>query len=539
MTMKIQRTVIALAAGAIVAALNGGMAAGQDQPWTHWAGDAAHSSTAARAPNNLGNVAWVATPQALPGELEEFVSRGGVVTADGRVFITARRYVDDGTGLWEHTDNIVICYGGEDGTRLWDTFIDADIYEYDSWATPAIDQANGTVIVASHFSVYALNVIDGEVAWERELPNVLVNASPTLSDDLQSEDVPANRVFITDYTGFTPSGGGLYAINVSPYDASGNPYEPGEIVWQDRTLPGTSGNTVAYADGYVYVATTHGGVIRRYAALDGGGAGVDAVPDWETDTGISQVAHYAGFYGGVTVRGGHVYAAAYQFYGTGNSSRMYKLAADDGELIWEQPCERTDSIPIVTADGRIYLAAGIEGFGSAVKIQAFEDHGTYAAQLWDTYADTGGGLTVGGWTHQPLLSRGLLYCGTPDESEFFAPYTDLYLLDVSRSPTDPGFVIDHAAGSGGSPATTGRFLYSLGSGGLVAYRGCGGGDMDADGDIDRDDFVRWSPCLAGPGVTTPPLGCDPADFACADIDGDGDVDLLDFGALQRGFGQGR
>ena len=500
--------------------------------WTHWAGDAAHSGTATRAPSGFGNIAWSAQPQAPPGELEEFVWRGGVVAADGRVFITGRRYVDDGTGLWEHTANIVICYDAHDGTRLWDAFVDADVYEYDSWATPVIDRAAGTVIVASHFTLFALDVADGEIVWRRELPQVLVNASPTVSDDLVHEGVPANRVFITDYTGFAPSGGGIYAVNTSPYDAVGNPYHPGEIVWQDRTLPGTSGNTVAYADGFVFVATTRGGVIRCYHARDGG------PPVWETDTGISQIAQYAGFYGGVAVHNGYVYAAGYNFYGTGNSSRMYKLAADDGELIWEQPCERTDSIPIVADDGRIYLAAGIEGFGSAVKIQAFQDHGAYATQLWDTYTDTGGSLMVGGWTHQPLLAEGRLYCGTPDETQFFAPYTDLYMLDLNLAPADPGFVIDHASGSGGSPATTGRYLYSLGSSGLVAYRGCGEGDMDADGDIDAADFALWPACLAGPNVTAPPPGCDPSAFRCADIDHDGDVDLHDFAELQRGFGQG-
>ena len=508
-----------------------------DGVWTHWAADAAHTGAARRAPIDIGNVAWSAQPQSPPGELEEFIGRGGVVVADGRAFITGRRYVDDGTGLWEHAANIVICYDARDGRRIWDEFVDADIYEYDSWATPVINRTEGIVIVASHFTVYALDVTSGNIVWERELPQVLVNASPTASADLFEAGVPANRVFITDYTGFNPSGGGVYAINTSPYNAIGNPYEPGEIVWQDRTLPGTSGNTVAYADGFVYVASTHGGAIRVYAALDGGASGLSAVPEWETDTGIAQIAQYAGFYGGVTVRNGYLYAAGYNFYGTGDTSRMYKLAADDGELIWEQPCERTDSIPIVADGGRIYLAAGIEGFGSTVKIQAFQDYGDHAEQLWDTYADTGGSLLVGGWTHQPLLAEGRLYCGTPDESQFFAPYTNLYILNLALTPTDPGFVIEQTPGSGGSPATTGRFLYSLGNDGLIAYRGCGEGDMDADGIINADDWALWAPCTAGPDAPPSP-GCDPAAFRCADLDDDGDVDLRDFADLQQGFGEG-
>lgn len=502
-------------------------------PWTHLANDAAHSGQATRAPRALGSVAWVAPPVVSATELEEFVWRSSPVVADGRAFVTARRYVDDGTGLWEHVANVVVCYDAEDGTRLWDTDVDADLSGQDSWASAAVDRTTGTVIVASHYTVYGLAVADGQIMWECPLPVVLANASPTVTDDLVHGGAAANRVFITDYTGYTPSGGGVYAINVSPYDAGGNPYQPGEIVWQDRTLPGTSGNTVAYAGGVVYVSSTHGGTIRCYAALDGGAPGTAAVPEWEADTGLSQVSAYAGFYSGVAVRGGYVYAAGYNFYGSGDSSRLYKVDAGDGTVIWEVPCGRTNSIPVVSDGGRIYLAAGIEGFGSAVTVQAFADHGLVATKLWDTFDDTGGSLVLGGWTHQPLLVGDRLYCGTPDEMQFYGPHTDLYILDTTLTPGDPGFVVEQAAGSGGSPATTGRYLYSLGSEGLVAYRGCGAGDMDADGDVDGADFGLWDACLAGPDVIVPPPDCDAETFSCADVDGDEDVDVRDFAQMQR------
>lgn len=64
------------------------------------------------------------------------------------------------------------------------------------------------------------------------------------------------------------------------------------------------------------------------------------------------------------------------------------------------------------------------------------------------------------------------------------------------------------------------------------------GDVDRDGDHDFADFVRWSPCMAGPDILIPPPGADPDDFHFrADLDGpaceDYDVDLKDFWVLQR------
>jgi hypothetical protein len=42
--------------------------------------------------------------------------------------------------------------------------------------------------------------------------------------------------------------------------------------------------------------------------------------------------------------------------------------------------------------------------------------------------------------------------------------------------------------------------------------------------------------LAGPDITTPPPGCDPAHFTASDLDADGDVELRDFASFQIAFG---
>lgn len=62
------------------------------------------------------------------------------------------------------------------------------------------------------------------------------------------------------------------------------------------------------------------------------------------------------------------------------------------------------------------------------------------------------------------------------------------------------------------------------------------GDIDADGDADFADFERFSACLAGPEVTTPPAGCTPDEFDRSDMEDDGDVDLWDFALFQQVFG---
>jgi|GEM_PF-6808095 len=59
----------------------------------------------------------------------------------------------------------------------------------------------------------------------------------------------------------------------------------------------------------------------------------------------------------------------------------------------------------------------------------------------------------------------------------------------------------------------------------------GPGDVNADSQVDSLDWLAFETCLAGPGVTVPPPGCDPREFARADLNHDGDVDLADLAAL--------
>jgi hypothetical protein len=58
------------------------------------------------------------------------------------------------------------------------------------------------------------------------------------------------------------------------------------------------------------------------------------------------------------------------------------------------------------------------------------------------------------------------------------------------------------------------------------------GDLDGDGDVDLADFGAFQICFTGVGGTFGD-GCGPADF-----DEDFDIDLSDFGGFQLAFGTG-
>lgn len=417
----------------------------QAADWTHLGGDAAHTGRAGIAPFGL-SVRWHVS--ALPGEV--FAQRAAPVTFGERVFIAARVFV--GT---VHAANRVICFRASDGVRMWATDIDADVY--DSWASPAIDVRHESVLVASGARLYALESDDGDVEWDTPL-GFLVNASPTVSSDLVRGVHAANRAFIVDFSPIEFST--LYAINVDPFHATDNPYKPGDVVWT-AGLSGSSGNTVAYADGRVHVSST-GGAVTAFNARDGG------APLFSNQLVNADPPYSHGFFGGVTVQEGYLYAASYDFDEIGNDSRLFKVNATTGALVWSVHCERTASIPIVSG-GRIYLSAGIPGFGSSERLQAFQDLGASAALIWDTGATATG---LGGWTHHPLLYAGGLFVGTSDGGDEFGPYISLSRIDVNGTPGTAGFVTATHEGAGASPAAgADGALYSVGEDGLFCFHG--------------------------------------------------------------------
>jgi hypothetical protein len=133
--------------------------------------------------------------------------------------------------------------------------------------------------------------------------------------------------------------------------------------------------------------------------------------------------------------------------------------------------------------------------------------------------DTRGALTVGGWTHHPLLSAGLLYAGVPDGPAMFGPYAELLVLDLSLGPADEGFVVSRGTGAGGSPAVADGMVFSIGVDGLLAFDSCDPCDMNCDGRVNAFDIETFLGLLFDGEL--------PCGSCTGDVNGDGEVDAFD------------
>lgn len=405
-----------------------------------------------------------------------------------------------------------------DGLCVWSAPVPNPVT--DSWSTPALDPAAGAIIIGAGNRVLSLDARTGLTQWSVTLNRNVVNASP-----LVAPTVP-RRIFVTDADGFGMSGR-LYCINADRFDAALNPFQPGQLLWS-TVVGGTSGNSPAFADGRVIVATVgeFGFSPGSVLAFDAS-AIVSHPPLWTFEN-----VEPTGFFGGVSIRGGSVYAATYAFSGGQTAGNLVKLDANDGSLVWSVPCNRTDATPIVLPDGRVVLSGGLAGFGASPSVQVFQDQGALASMQWDSalatwndtnsngVRDSGEYLSIGGWTHQPAAFAHAggprLMVGTlPSGSGTSAPCTHARIVDLSLAPDSPSFVVATFSGAGSTPAIVGPSAYTIGATGLHAFGPAF--DVNGDGMIDIEDLHAWESPSA------------PA--ASRDVDRDGDVDATDRNAL--------
>jgi len=380
--------------------------------------DAHHSGIAdGGGPVALGEPRFVAT---VPGM--ELIGPSTPVVAASMVTVLAE-YYDEAQGTY--TDSYVLAFSELDGALLWSASVGERAYS--SWSSPTV--FSGEVRGESIHSVYVawgdtlrrLDAATGVEDWRVPLDRPVANASPI---------VAADTVFVTDYTGAAP-GGKLYA-----YDAL-----DGALVWS-RAIGQTNGNTPAYFAGAVYVTTADGGIFCFDAA--------DGTRRWHRT--LFSTWDEA-FFGGLSVRDGALYAATYGFYGGEDNSTLLKMNATDGAVLWTTRSERTDTMPVVAA-GKVFLAGGVSGYGSARKLECFDE--SSGALLWSYRG-------AGGWLQQPCYAGGLLYAGLISSTGYYyGPAGNLHILDPAKAPGDPGFILDMYADAGSSPSVANGNVYSIG-----------------------------------------------------------------------------
>jgi outer membrane protein assembly factor BamB len=444
-----------------------------DQPWwSHLGGSSTHSTIPFTQGTLLDTPSWTSTGDE---NIElSFIPQAGVVADELHVYAI---------GFDQSFARHLAAFDQESGELIWSSDIPFAIL--DSWSSPSIDPNNHSVIVASGFSVSAFNRFNGDELWNLPTTTPIVNASPCVTDDLDG----SNRAFITDYTFAAAPNGSLICINLDPSTPT-NPFEPGETMWA-ASLPGDcSGNTPAYHDGIVYVATADNG---------SGGAGhilaFDATstttpsPLWDTPN-----PEPFGFFGGVTYHNGSIYASSYNFQGGQRSANTIKLDATTGALQWSVPTVRTNATPIVLNDNRIIVSGGVPTSpstiftGSLPAIELIQDQGNSATLLWDTFEATHQDLnesgtwdqdepylSIGGWGHHPIamIANGnpRLITGTMSPPTAFDPFThaeSLHTIDLSKHPSDPDFIISTQSFTGTSPALFNGRVFSTSNEGLSA-----------------------------------------------------------------------
>lgn len=391
-----------------------------------------------------------------------------------------------GTAAQAAATDVVVAFSRLDGSLVWTANV--PIALLDSWSAPCVDTLHNTVIVAAGAQLTALRLSNGSTAWTTSLGRIVVNASPVATHDLFGR----NRAFITDHSYASDAPGKLYCVNTDPYRPGLNPFQPGQIVWSAELGGQTSGNTPAYADGVVYVSTASGGsawdqgTIRALPATTNNAP----APLW-----VYQHTDPSGFFSGVAIRAGALYASSYSFHGGQYSASTVRLDRVTGQQRWSVPTNRTDTTPIPLDNGMVLVSGGVPfnsqfpAFGSLPSLELIVEMPWGATRAWDTaYAtlndanhngdwDPGESfLSLGGWTVQPVVIREnntayALVGSSPDPTldGFFGYSPKLTLIDLSKHPTSPGFVVETYEGCGSSPAITGSEVYTVGEDGVFAF----------------------------------------------------------------------
>jgi outer membrane protein assembly factor BamB len=369
--------VLTLAAGAL---------AGE---WPGWRGPTGQGiSDATDLPLRWGggrgeNVLW---KKELPGAgagLQQDQNQSSPVVCSGRVSVTVS-FWPAGTPRTGYPEHHVACYQAEDGKLLWDTRVPpgpwklSDLRGGYTAPTPACDGKHLFVLFGS--AVLAALDLNGKIVWRKEIVphdfDVAIGTSPVLYKDtvlLQCDQI--NRS--SRYQAFDKATGELKWEKKRPDDGfshstpvlvglaagpqlltaaagrlQGVSPDNGEVLWWCEG----NGDTVSpvYAEGLVYCDSGRGGGPGVAVSPTGNGNVTRTLRAWRTE----RVAE--GFSSPVIAEG--------RLYRVLNPGVLKCRQMKTGEELYTERLAgvTTAASPIVTADGRIYVASA----GKSVVVKA-------------------------------------------------------------------------------------------------------------------------------------------------------------------------
>jgi outer membrane protein assembly factor BamB len=447
--------------------------------WTH------RGNTSARNSVGTGWAPALVAPRFVVNGGRTLVGQSAPVVGGGKVFVYARNVAGNG--------NEVLAFSEADGSLVWSQTVGTA--SWDSRSAPTVDLARGLVLIGSNTKITAMNLNTGAIVWERT-----PGAKPFVNS---SVCIGGTQAFLVDYSSYG-TGSNLWSLYLAPSGPAG------QVAWSQAITQALGSEAAIDASGNL-VVTDFSGYLRQFTQA-GATGWVFGIPGAGHYTGPGQPpTPRGGFAGGPVVTGGRVYAATYNTNATmgENNSLLVCIDATTGQQVWSVNAERTDTAPVVSGS-LVILSAGLDDFGSQAKVQAFDQ--ATGALLWQWYG-------AGGWTVQPLAVGNVLYVGalSPTGSTN-TPCTDLYAVDLTKLPTDAGFVLGHYAGAGSSPAYANGNIYTIGADGLHAFGPLG--DINGDGTVTGADRVLLNRRLAGLDVGGLP-------DKVFDLNGDGVVNEAD------------
>ncbi|WP_229393640.1 PKD domain-containing protein [Methanosarcina sp. DH1] len=339
------------------------------------------------------------------------ISSSSPVIAGGKVFV-----ICGPASMSGGTDDIsqLAALDESSGDVLWNVSIPEAVYG--SWASPAYD--NGMVFTATGPELGCYNAKTGEKLW-------------SFDDTLGSQGVVGSGPAIADGKVIFNDWDGSHYYCLDEYT--------GDLLWRFE-VKGAAQSVPAYADGKFYLTSWgYGSSYQGHAYCVDAETGKEI---WHTNNVVDNLC------GSPAYKNGILYLTTYNFYGDGE---LLALDASDGQIIWKQSIERTDSTPAF-AYGNVYVCGGASGYSN---LQTYCFNATTGSLVWSTPSkaiDEGG---IGGWTCSIAVADGLVYVGS--EGTGYFGYENLYALDAST-----GDVVWYAPYAGSSPALSYGMLFSIG-----------------------------------------------------------------------------